>query len=244
MISRRTFDLNVDENHKENKTSEAVIEPIKTEPIKTERFFEDHVIYFDNKIKKEEGRYKIMEGGKKVKDGKWLTWYKNGNKKTEENYKEEWGLPEKRGKWISWHQDGVKKSEGYFVNNLEQGIFKKWNSEGVLISETPYKDGIPTYYNEKKSGDLISTDKKLDEYKGDYENGLKSGKGKMIYKNGDIYEGEWKADKKNGKGKLIYSNGNIYTGTWESGKKHGKGTLRLKNNITFEQNYENGRIIN
>jgi len=66
---------------------------------------------FKNRIdgKKEfEGSYK--NGGK---NGKWTSWYENGQKKDEENYKylDKYGDPIRNGKRITWFENGQKSSE-------------------------------------------------------------------------------------------------------------------------------------
>ena len=52
-----------------------------------------------------------------------------------------------------------------------------------------------------------------DHYKGEYQNGKKSGKGKYSSK-GYIYDGHWLNDKFENKGELKSGNLVIYNGNW------------------------------
>ena len=52
--------------------------------------------------------------------------------------------------------------------------------------------------------------------------------GFVLQASGGTYEGEYENDIKSGKGKYTYGNGDIYDGEWKNGKKHGVGTYKYK----------------
>ena len=52
------------------------------------------------------------------KDGKWTEWYENGQKKSEENWKD----GKREGKWTVWYENGQLMEENYYKN----GELKDW----------------------------------------------------------------------------------------------------------------------
>jgi len=70
--------------------------------------------------------------------GKYISYYKNGQKAYKGNYKD----GKEEGLHISWHSNGQKKSEGKFKNGKKEGLQTNWNMEGQKVSETIYKDGV------------------------------------------------------------------------------------------------------
>ena len=75
-----------------------------------------------------EGNYK---DGKR--DGKWTTWYENGQIKSEEYYKD----GERDGKWTTWYETGQIKSEISF----KDGNSTTWHKNGQIMSEKSIEDG-------------------------------------------------------------------------------------------------------
>ena len=53
------------------------------------------------------------------KEGKWTTFYANGNIRSEGTYKS--GV--KQGKWVQYHKNGKKKNEGVLVNGHYVGRY-------------------------------------------------------------------------------------------------------------------------
>lgn len=52
----------------------------------------------------------------------------------------------------------------------------------------------------------------------------KKGYGTYYYKNsGDVYEGEWDNNMKSGRGKYKYTNGDLYEGSFSESMKDGRG---------------------
>ena len=48
----------------------------------------------------------------------------------------------KEGKWISWYKNGKKESEGTFKNGKEDGLWTYWVIMGYKKEEITYKDGV------------------------------------------------------------------------------------------------------
>lgn len=62
-------------------------------------------------------------------------------------------------------------------------------------------------------------------YKGDWECGLRSGKGRMEYGDGCTYDGQWKDDLRHGQGVFVSPAEGTYEGQWLAGRKDGKGKM-------------------
>ena len=71
--------------------------------------------------------------------GKCTYWNRDGDKKSEDNFKE--GIRE--GKYTSWFTYGKKnkKYECYYIDGYRNGTFIRWNSNEIKIREGKYKDG-------------------------------------------------------------------------------------------------------
>jgi hypothetical protein len=98
----------------------------------------------------------------------------------------------------------------------------------------------------------------INDYQGEFLNGLKSGHGDMKYANGQFYSGEWMCNKRSGFGSCSYkngdenyvgmwsndqregqgvmhsANGDIYTGEWIKNKKHGQGEMRYIDGTVYK----------
>ena len=80
------------------------------------------------------------------REGTWTSWYENGQKKSEINYKDydelqiPEGLPifEQNGAAIEWYENGQIKSEGNYAENCKIGKFKEWYESGGIKSITLY----------------------------------------------------------------------------------------------------------
>ena len=75
------------------------------------------------------GGYKRNEGI--LKDGKMISktewnWYKNGQKKSEQTYKD----GKKDGLWTGWYENGQKWYEENYKNGKEDGLSTTWYENG------------------------------------------------------------------------------------------------------------------
>jgi hypothetical protein len=115
-----------------------------------------------------EGR---MLGGKR--SGKWIYWYKNGEKQLEGEYvgskktgtwvkwnengtsitEGEFLYGKMHGKWTDWHGNGQKALESHWVMGKRDGTWKYWSVEGTLEKTVSYDQN-----SENDKGYSIHTD--------------------------------------------------------------------------------------
>ena len=85
--------------------------------------------FYKNGIPKVTNTYKESRG--KLELVKKVSWYDNGQKKSEEAYKD----GEEYGKWTSWHDNGQKMREGNWKNGKEDGLWTSWYENGKKKEE-------------------------------------------------------------------------------------------------------------
>jgi|TARA_B100000809_G_C14876319_1_gene437473 antitoxin component YwqK of YwqJK toxin-antitoxin module len=78
----------------------------------------------------------VIKDGKK--EGKWISWYKNGNKEGEGTFKD----GKEDGLWTYWWKNGKKESEGTFKDGKKDGKWTDWYENGQKKEEETYKDGV------------------------------------------------------------------------------------------------------
>lgn len=113
------------------------------------------------------------------KEGIWVRYYPNGNKKSEISYKR--GRP--NGSFKLYYENGNVEEEGEWTNRLYNGAFKRYYEDGTLEQEKTFdangkaKGKIVYYYpNGKKELEFNS------------ENGKETGVATRYYPNGDVKE--------------------------------------------------------
>ena len=178
------------------------------------------------------------------REGKTISFFKNGTKLREANYKNgklegkeywynqdgkiEWILEYKNniqnGKEIRYFGNGKIETEENFKNGERNGEGKYYHEDGRLVTVTNYLDGIVhgknvTYYKNGKT------------------------KSETMYKNGEV-EGKWVEYNENGsikdQGEVINGNGEFRT-YFESGKLHSK-TIYKNGKRKYIEYYENGKF--
>lgn len=86
-------------------------------------------------------------------NGKWLTFYANGNLKSIEN----WKNGKLYGKYVLYQKNGIKIFETKYFNGKDDGIYILYHENGVIQVQGRFSKGIPKgtwkYYNSK--GKLI-----------------------------------------------------------------------------------------
>ena len=90
-----------------------------------------------------------ISGNKIERVGKYYEWY-HGRIKEEGNYKNDL----KDGKWTSWHSNGKKWYEKTYKDGKSDGLHTNWHSNGKKRYEKTYKDGkmiSEKYWNEDGS---------------------------------------------------------------------------------------------
>jgi antitoxin component YwqK of YwqJK toxin-antitoxin module len=71
------------------------------------------------------------------KDGPYVEYYDNGQKKSEWHYKD--GKPD--GLWTEWHENGKKLKERHYKNGKPEGPWTYWNENGQKRREFHFKNG-------------------------------------------------------------------------------------------------------
>jgi antitoxin component YwqK of YwqJK toxin-antitoxin module len=74
---------------------------------------------------------------KAAKDGKYESWYENGQKSEEGEYVD----GKMHGRWVAWYQNGQKEEEGEYVNGKRHGIWTFWDEDGNKENERIYFNG-------------------------------------------------------------------------------------------------------
>ncbi|MDP8237263.1 MAG: hypothetical protein P9M08_12845 [Candidatus Erginobacter occultus] len=97
---------------------------------KTESFWPDGKM-------KSVGSLKRMPDGKFAKDGRFITWFENGKKQIEQNYRE--GNLE--GMETRWYTNGQKELEGRWVEGKRHGTWRYWHRNGDLKETRKYENG-------------------------------------------------------------------------------------------------------
>jgi hypothetical protein len=103
------------------------------------------------------------------------------------------------------------------VNVLRKG---KRETQAVVISK--HKEGET---KEWLGLEFIN----LDQYAGEWKDGMMNGQGTFTWTNGEKYVGEWKDNKKHGQGTHISSDGTKHVGEWKDNKKRGQGVTTWSN---------------
>lgn len=150
-------------------------------------------------------------------------------------------LGKKRGSWIEFHPNGVVAMEGYYMNDLKNGIFKFFDNKGNLITIEKYRDGqIVLDSEESVILDIRSTYYSDGSVKssGGYVDGRKEGTHRIYDENGNIISGEvYKMGTKTAEG-VVDQTGD-FQGEWEL--YYEDGTLRAKGN--YENSLRTGDWI-
>jgi antitoxin component YwqK of YwqJK toxin-antitoxin module len=196
-----------------------------------------------------------------IKNGSYVTYYENGNKKSEGSFKD----GNFNDSWVFYFENGKIKEEINYFNNYKNGIYKYYYLNGKLKESGSFKDdnyhgNYISYFengNIEKEGKFI--DGKYDElWSFNFENGNPKGKGSFkmsdgsemgstgIPKNGRT--GIWRFFHDNGlvKDEFNYIDGKI-NGNFKSFNELGKikteGSIKNdKIEGLYTSYYENGKI--
>ncbi len=113
--------------------------------------------YENNQIK-----YRVqIESG--FKEGLWISWHQNGQKKNEGNYsngakdglcERNWNKGKPHGSVIEWYGNGQRSFEQNFKNGKYDGVFIRWHENGQMMSKEKYQndqivEGSENYWNSK-----------------------------------------------------------------------------------------------
>ena len=80
----------------------------------------------------------------------------------------------------------------------------------------------------------------LNNYSGEFKNGLYHGYGVYKLANGNVYEGHWINGEKSGHGIFKWANGDVYEGGWSEDKRSGHGLEKWRTGGQYEGDFRNG----
>ncbi|KAI2658560.1 hypothetical protein H4Q32_016654 [Labeo rohita] len=138
-----------------------------------------------------------------------------------------------KGEWMNNCREGWGKQcypsgnvyEGQWKNNVRHGegtmrwiqlnsavlwAVGKWHP-GLSNFALIFKDGKGTHTWFRKRVPY-SQYPRMNEYTGEFAQGMRHGQGQFFYASGAVYCGEWKHDKKHGQGTYTFENGRVYEG--------------------------------
>ena len=73
----------------------------------------------------------------------------------------------------------------------------------------------------------------VEEYEGEWMQGVRQGNGMKLYANGESYEGDFVAGLRHGRGRYNFTNGDVYNGEWVDDRRTGHGTYFYANGDVF-----------
>ena len=182
-----------------------------------------------------------------LKQGKWYTFYENGNVKTEGNYID----GKKNGYFKDYTENGDLISVSKYINDILQeeaaeitklDVRNEYYPDGKIKVRATYRNGVPEgirrEYN--KDGEIeksfiyqngIITGEGIVK-----EDGAKNGHWKEFYPDGSLKsEGEYKDDKPVGEWKYYYADGKL--------EQKGKYTNSGKLTGTWKRYFNNGQMM-
>jgi antitoxin component YwqK of YwqJK toxin-antitoxin module len=91
-------------------------------------------LVYENGQVKERWYVKNSNAETTVRDGKYESWYKTGQKREQGEFVN----GKKQGRWISWYENGQKEEEGEYVSGKKHGKWTEWDEDGVKEGERDY----------------------------------------------------------------------------------------------------------
>ncbi|XP_062859246.1 radial spoke head 10 homolog B isoform X2 [Trichomycterus rosablanca] len=102
--------------------------------------------------------------------------------------------------------------QGQWKNNVRHGEgTMKWIQLGQQYSGQWHGHGTHTWFLRRVPGSQYPL---RNEYKGEFDQGLRHGQGTFFYASGAVYSGSWKHNRKHGQGKFVFKNGCSYEGAF------------------------------
>ena len=114
-------------------------------------YLKDSEVPFTGKVSEGRDRLYYLNGRQ---DGKWISFYKNGNIKSIVNWKD----GKLNGKYVIYESDGRKSTETIYKDGKENGYYYLYNPNGTYRTKGAYSMGKPVgeweYYD--KDGKLTN----------------------------------------------------------------------------------------
>lgn len=115
-------------------------------------YLKSDLTLFSGMVVDDRDRYFYTNG---VPNGKWLTFYQNGNLKSIEN----WRDGKLNGKYIIYLKNGTKSLETFFTEGKDDGNYYIYNENGTIKIEGCFIKGKPAghwkYFD--RNGKLLKT---------------------------------------------------------------------------------------
>ena len=89
------------------------------------------ISWFKNGQKQVEGIYKHG-----IQNGQFTWWYSNGQKALEGNYQ----AGKQSGAWIWWHRNGQKSAHGFYEGGTPTGRWSQWKNNGKLVQAAEFSN--------------------------------------------------------------------------------------------------------
>jgi len=115
---------------------------VAQQKIPRENLTKRNYFYYDvNKtmVESEGAYYKDPLGETTLRHGKWKFYDREGELIEERNYFKN----EVHGQVIAYFSNGKKKTEGYFINGIQDSLYREWDETGVMRQSGFYKGGFP-----------------------------------------------------------------------------------------------------
>ena len=151
---------------------------------------------------------------------------------------------QREGPGIMYYPRGFRREGTWVLDKLlgevrkymdNETILEIWLEDGIYVggavNKVPHGEGTITYFEDVPS---------LQNYTGEWREGVKQGFGKMNWKDGDRYRGDWRNDLPEGKGEYQWANGNKFVGQFHQGLPSGEGVFETRNGDVFVGNLRNG----
>ncbi|XP_048025836.1 radial spoke head 10 homolog B isoform X3 [Megalobrama amblycephala] len=159
--------------------------------------------------------------------------------KTSTVYRGQWYLGKRQGQGVMYYNQAFTSwYKGDWVNNRREGWGKRCYPSGNVY-EGQWKNSVRhgegtmrwVQLDQQYSGQWVngiqdgkgthtwfckkvpfSQYPRMNEYTGEFVQGMRHGRGQFLYASGAVYSGEWKHDKKHGPGRYTFENGHVYEG--------------------------------
>ncbi|XP_077057278.1 radial spoke head 10 homolog B isoform X2 [Siphateles boraxobius] len=159
--------------------------------------------------------------------------------KTSTVYRGQWHLGKRQGQGVMYYnQASTSWYKGDWVNNCREGCGKRCYPSGNVY-EGQWRNNVRhgqgtmrwVQLDQQYSGQWLngiqdgkgthtwfckrvpcSQYPRMNEYTGEFVQGMRHGQGQFLYASGAVYSGEWKHNKKHGQGKYTFENGLVYEG--------------------------------
>jgi len=154
--------------------------------------------YYDESDTKLKESFMVLEGNRNILDGKYMSYYQNGNIKSEGFYQNNDPI----GYWNYYYEGGKLKMRGQLKGNSNFGMWKYYYENGQLSMEG-------NIYNGKREEEWrFYFESGAKKSRGDFKNGEKTGIWNHFYEDG-ILKAQAFYEKTIGFYKEFYENGNV-----------------------------------